>query len=453
VAARARRFPDLDLRPLKTGPLDRREAALAHAIDHAVARRWLTLAAVLQTQVSRRWDRLQPEVQAALLVGAGQLLLLERLPDYAVIDEAVEWSKTKARPKAGGLVNAVLRRVASLRDRREPARLREGDSSPFARNELPLSDGQGWRLNAPVFDEDPHRRLGQQTSHPHELLLRWSKRFGPERAVQLAVHNLVHPPIIVAGLAREPAGAPAAGGDGPLTVEARLPPGCGPHEEGGFAVFGGDKAALEALLAEHPGLRVQDPAAAVAVAATAPLGPDLIVEVCAGRGTKTRQLAGLHPRARIIATDANRSKLSTLRQAFKGHDRVQVIEHGQLLRYAGQAQLVVVDVPCTNTGVLARRVEAKYRFDDRNLTQLVSLQRQIIADSIRLLADTGHLLYSTCSLEAEENEGQTEWTARWHRLRICQGGTRLPRGAPGGPPGRYADGGYFAVLERAPGER
>ncbi|MHC4211500.1 MAG: transcription antitermination factor NusB, partial [Planctomycetota bacterium] len=117
VAQRAERFPQLFPEQLRTGGLAGRDAALAHAIDQAVARRWLTLAAVLQAQLNRPWERLQPAVQSALLVGAAQLLLLERLPDHAVINESVAWVKRKS-PAAAGIVNAVLRRTADLRGQR-----------------------------------------------------------------------------------------------------------------------------------------------------------------------------------------------------------------------------------------------------------------------------------------------------------------------------------------------
>ncbi len=174
VVKRARRFPDFDLSPLDTGGLDRRDAALARAIDHAVGRRWLTLAAVLESQLDRGWASLEPKVQAALLVGAAQLLLLERLPDHAVIHAAVEWAKANVRPGAGGLVNAVLRRLAGLRgqivDRGHA--LEAGGPSPYAADELPLHDGRAWRLNEAVFDPDTGGlgRLAGQTSHPDVLL-------------------------------------------------------------------------------------------------------------------------------------------------------------------------------------------------------------------------------------------------------------------------------------------
>src|SRR6185503_11286306 len=120
-------------------------------------------------------------------------------------------------------------------------------------------------------------------------------------------------------------------------------------------------------------------------------------------GTKTRQLAQAHPAAEIIATDIDRERLRTLKETFADHDRVRVIDHDRLMGYAGRADLVVVDVPCSNTGVLARRVEAKYRFSRESLKGLVDIQRQIIADSLRLLEPkSGRLLYATCSIDPAE---------------------------------------------------
>ena len=172
VAKRARRFPDLEPAPLATEGLEQRDAALARAIAKAVAQRWLTLATVIQSRLNRPWEKLEPAVQGALLVGAAQLLVLGRLPDHAVINEAVAWIKAArphAGPGAGGLVNAVLRQVAMLRERRLERQLPLG----YERNELPLPDGGRWQLTEAVFDGDPMCRLAQQTSHPQELLERW----------------------------------------------------------------------------------------------------------------------------------------------------------------------------------------------------------------------------------------------------------------------------------------
>src|SRR5690606_865966 len=141
--------------------------------DHAVARRWLTLAAIVNSRLDQDWAQLQPQVQAPLLAGAAQLLLMERLPDHAVINEAVNWTKAHARTRAGGLVNAVLRRIAALR-----GEVIAGTTDELPRDQLLLDDGRAIRLTEPVFDAEPARNLAQQTSHADELIAHWIAAHG-----------------------------------------------------------------------------------------------------------------------------------------------------------------------------------------------------------------------------------------------------------------------------------
>ncbi len=150
----------------------------------------------------------------------------------------------------------------------------------------------------------------------------------------------MHAPIVIAGCDETPAG-------------------CQPHDRDGFCTFTGNREELDPLLAGHPQLRVQDVTAAAAVDATADLRPGFIIDACAGMGTKTRQLANLHPEARIIAAELDHRRRTVLSETFAGSERVEVMSFEEIGRYAQQADLLVLDVPCSNTGVLARRVEAK----------------------------------------------------------------------------------------------
>ena len=181
--------------------------------------------------------------------------------------------------------------------------------------------------------------------------------------------------------------------------------------------------------------------------ATAGQVPNLIVDLCAGKGTQTRQLAAIHPQALIIATDANPRKLAVLREEFAGHDRVQVVEPAGLIDHAGRADLVVVDAPCSNTAVLARRVEARYRCTDEILAELLDLQRQILVEAVRLTAPQGRILYCTCSVEPQENTEQARRLVKWHKARVESETHLLPSGRPGGPVSGCRDGGYFVVLQ------
>jgi 16S rRNA (cytosine967-C5)-methyltransferase len=208
---------------------------------------------------------------------------------------------------------------------------------------------------------------------------------------------------------------------------------------------------VPSVLQLHPSAIVQDPTSGAAVGATAPLldSPGIIIDACAGRGTKTRQLTAMHPQARIVATDIDADRLASLQDVFKNHDRVQVVKHGGLADFAGQADVVLLDVPCSNSGVLARRVEAKHRFSRDRLKNLVNVQRQIIADCLRLLRPRGAIIYSTCSVDPTENLHQAQWLTKWHPFTIAAQASREPAGLPGESARVYRDGGYWGLLRRS----
>jgi 16S rRNA (cytosine967-C5)-methyltransferase len=424
LASQARRYPDLDIAPLETDGLDARDAALAHAICDAAIRRWLTLEFLLNTRLSTPLAELEPKLQAVLLAGAAQIFLLDRLPAHAVINEAVEWSKRAIRPGAGAMVNAVLRKMSALRGDRRPA-------WSDARDALPLDDGAALSLTEPVLPEDALARLGIATSHPRWLLERWIRAFGPDQTRAVALHGLIHPPTIL------------------NTGHTLTPPPeelTTPHRAPGHHVFTGDRAALIDLLHTRPDLWVQDPASSLAVGSLDNVRPGVIADVCAGQGTKTRQLAARFPSARIIASDADSRRLAQLREFFRSSEQVIVADPATVRRdWAGRVDLALLDVPCSNTGVLARRVEARYRGPEA-LERLLGTQRQIIADSIPLLAPRAAILYSTCSLEPEENQSQAAWARKWHHYKITDTRSTLPRGEPGGSSTSYSDGSFSCLL-------
>lgn len=387
------------------------------AIERAVVRHWLTLETILQHLLTRPWAKHPPAMRATLLCGAAQILYLDGVPDHAAIDESVELAKSAA-PRAAGVVNAVLRKVAGLR----------GDvvesQDWHAADRLPLGDGRVLELTNSVFDDDPVARIAAQTSHGRALVAHWIDAVGIDVARTRCAHDLMLPPITVTGIAARP--------------------GLAPHEDADFHIFEGARGDLRDLLATSRTARVQDPGSARPVRSTAGLRPGLIVDACAGRGTKTRQLAALHPESRIIATDVDDERRDDLADAFRDDEQVEVITPDAGVD--APIDLLVLDVPCTNSGVLARRPEARYRFDQETLDSLTSLQRQIVANTIARLAPGGHVLYCTCSLEAAENEEQVAWIARQHRLDVVASETTEPRGRPGDPTSAYADGGGYGLL-------
>ena len=430
IARQLTRFPDLDLTPFDITGLPTRDAGLARAIYHHVIQRWLTLTAVIESRLERDWEQVEHDLRAVLLAGAAQLLLMDRLPDHAVINEAVEWSKQNVRSSVGGFINAVLRKVASLRHDKLDA-LEDWSSRIF-----PRSDGQHWQLTKDVFAQDPTVRLAQQTSHPQWLIKHWCSEFGDSRGSQIARHDVVEAPIIIS------------------IPEQATPPEASllPHSEDGSHVFTGPHNDLLHLLQDHSEVLVQDPTAGLAVQVTGNLQPKIIIDVCAGKGTKTKQLAQLHPQARIVSSDIDSRRFDTLQSACADIDQVTVVEFDQLQPHIGQADVLVLDVPCSNTGVLARRPEAKYRLNPSHLDDLVNLQREIIVQYASLLPQGAYLLYSTCSIDPAENEAQIQWITRQFDFSLIDEQAMFPRGLPGDAPHEYRDGGYYAFLRRYPDE-
>jgi len=228
-----------------------------------------------------------------------------------------------------------------------------------------------------------------------------------------------------------------------------LPPWLTPHACSGFQIAHREPGALRHLLQVRSDLWVQDPASAIPISLAADLNPNLVVDLCAGRGTKTRQLAATFPEAQIIATDIDDARRHDLAAVFATHDRVQVVPPAKLSqRVAGQADLVLLDVPCSNTGVLRRRVEARYRASAAQLERLIATQQQIMAGAIAMLSPTGRILYATCSLEHAENEKMGEWAQQHLGLRVVASERTWPAGQPGESSERFSDGSFGLLLAR-----
>lgn len=434
LAVQAKRFPDLDIATPNTDGMEARDAALAHFIYDTVVRRWLTLSFLVSMELDKEWREIHPRIQAAMLAGAAQLVFLDKVPAHAAVHESVEWVKLQLGPRAGGLTNAMLRRVAELVSPEEGIGFAPRAAWTDRQDELPLSDGTAVPLTKNALPADPMERLAVATSCPIDLLRTWSKSMSMRDVKKLALHGLVHPPIIL----------------NTSHATAPLPAEVIPHTAPGHHVYTGSHQALTELLITRRDIWVQDPASALGVLSIADLKPSVIIDVCAGMGTKTRQLAATFPNAKVVATDIDLPRLNELQRVFEGNPQVEVVPFRKMREgWANKAELVVLDVPCSNTGVLARRVEARYRHDRERAESLAGTQRQIIADSIPLLAPgrgKAQILYSTCSLDPRENEEQAKWVERWHSMTAQREHRRMPEGGPGEPPERYSDGSYAVLM-------
>ena len=389
------------------------DAGLALAVVRTVHQRWLTLELLLRSVGCPPLSNLSHGVQAVVLGSAAQLLFFDRLPARAVVHDAVELARRLGGEKSSGFVNAVLR---SLDEAVMAAPAAAGEPWTPGADRLPVDLRGGEVLTSrPLWGDllpdpaNPVRHLAAACGLPRPLVRAMVDAHGAEAAAGVAAAGVRRPPVFVA--------------------EGTSPP----------ARYDGAPAWLPAYLAENPARRVQDPASALAVASTAGLEPGTILDLCAGRGTKTRQLIATHPDAEVFAWDPDAERTLDLR-------KIPGVEVGEPTPDA-RFDLVLLDVPCTNTGVLARRTEARYRWTPERLASLVALQREILERGAGLVAPGGHLLYSTCSLDPAENREQVAWLrgqAFGAGFEPVHEHLRLP----GGVGDAYTDGSYHALLRR-----
>jgi 16S rRNA (cytosine967-C5)-methyltransferase len=419
----AERMPDLLPIEPDTQGMDPRDAALAYMLIDSSVRRWMTLSHIVSVAGGRDIDSVEPMMRAALICGAAQLIFLDRVPDHAAIAETVEWAKNNIRFKAGGMVNAILRRVSETRGER----LQYWDDRTDA---IPLSTGGAMRMNRVRLPDDEYDRLAVACSLPVELIESWSRLDAD--AGMLAMHTLVHPPTVCRCDDRR-----LLEGDERFTR----------HHSVNHAVYVGGRAMLGEALRDYPSIAVQDVAASHVVDGLEDEGEEIVVDLCAGRGTKTRQLLAKFPEARVIACEIDEDRLRSLRSVFADEPRVEV-SHVDALEARGQgwADLALTDVPCSNSGVLPRRTEARYRVRSEAMDRLISTQRGIMGNAARMVGHGGRVVYSTCSLELEENQLQAVWGERTLGLSIEQERPVLPEGLPGGNPAAYRDASYVAEM-------
>lgn len=340
-----------------------------------------------------RHGHLDPETRDILRVGLAQLLLLD-IPEHAAVNETVECGRASVR----GLINAVLRRAIDQRE----------------------------KLAAEVEKVAP----AIAHSHPDWLFNRWSRRLGKPSAVALMEWNnqpaatyfrtnLLAPP-----LETPPPGEPVEGAPGFF------------HHHGAPPVE---------LLAAGA-VYIQDPATRHAVELLAPQPGERVLDACAAPGGKAFLIAAaLGGGANLLCTDSNEKRLPRLRDNLdRLHIRdAQIARHDWLEaappEWRGAFDAILLDVPCSNTGVMRRRVDVRWRLQPADLQAQAVAQRRILEHAIPCLKPGGRLVYSTCSIEPEENEDLIAAVAAAHpELRVGESRSALPQ--------RDATDGAFAAV-------
>ena len=370
------------------GEMRAEDRALCHELVLGVLRRRLWLDRVIAHLAEREVDDLDLAVRLALRLGIYQLRFLSRIPPSAAVNESVNLVRAGGVQSAAGLVNAVLRRAIS-----------ESDCDP----------------SAGIIDGD--ERLAIETSHPKWLIRRWVNAFGAEQATALARANNEPAPVAfrltTKALALE---------DGPARVIARL-------ESAGAELspsqivpnswrVNGDRSVLRELSREGL-IYLQDEASQLVAHLLGAQPNERVLDVCAAPGSKTTHIDALAPLAFIVAGDLHEHRLRTLDSLAKQQEvsgiQPVVYDAIQPLPFSGESfDRVLVDAPCSGTGTLRRNPEIRWRLTLVDISELSQKQIRILANASAVVRPGGRLLYSTCSVEPEENEGVAEAFLKKH---------------------------------------
>jgi 16S rRNA (cytosine967-C5)-methyltransferase len=317
---------------------------------------------------SRALSKLDAEVLTALRMATYQLQFLTRVPTSAAINESVELVKRARKASAAPFANAVLRKLAS--------------APRYSRTT---------RIDASV------ENIFREYAHPQWLVERWARQFGIETAARICQQDqeglrpalrFEHPEAEAELIAEGVQVAPGA-----LLSQAR--------------VLISDVAGLTRTAAFRAGRVVIHDEGSQLVALLVGSGSRLL-DCCAAPGGKTAVLASRNPTAEIIAADLHAHRAELLRKRVRAAN-VKVIQADTLhLPVDGQFDRVLADVPCSGTGTLARNPEIKWRLKPEDISDLHAKQVAILRAALRHLAPDGRAVYSTCSLEREEDEAVVE---------------------------------------------
>lgn len=423
-------------RYLAASPLSPADRRLATQLVYGVLRRRGTLQALLRPLVNRSPHQVEPWLWDALALGSFQLLMLSHVPAHAALHETVELAARGGRPGAKGFLNGVLRAVTTLAT--------DDFMDAPATDALPLEPGRYRRLARPVLPDPmahPVEYLAAGFSLPPWLAERWLKRYpvaecqrlgfwfaGPARLTLRCNPLRIERGPFLDALGR--AGLGAEAGEHPQAVRLResVPvrdiPG---YAEGWFSVQDESAMRVASALAPEPGMSVLD--------------------LCAAPGGKAMHMAELmHDQGRVVACDVDDQRLGTV-QTLATRLGLTIVTTQRLRPEAGTEappglfDRVLVDAPCSNTGVLGRRPEARWRLRPADLDHLVRLQTRLLRTAAERVRPGGVLVYSTCSIEPEENRELIE-----RGLQVMPG-LEL-EATEEQTPGRPSDGGYWARLRR-----
>jgi 16S rRNA (cytosine967-C5)-methyltransferase len=357
------------LRTRQVDALTPQDRALTTSLVLGTLRWQIKLDARIRLLLSRPDAKLSTVVETALRLGAFQLLYLDRIPAYAAISDSVELAKQAGEAHAARMVNAVLRKLA--------------------------------KLPQPTEDPEPNsaKEIAESYAHPLWLVERWAGAYG--LATAEAICRFDQQPALTSIRLLDP------DAERDLVEEGiQLEP--GEFLAAARRVVSGDIVRSRAFRERR--IRIQDEGSQL-IAELAGSGSRIgarsyILDTCAAPGGKTAILAERNPEATITAWDISKRRLDTMRREFApaaGRFTFEVRDATTAV-LKPEYDLILCDVPCSGTGTISRNPEIRFRISEHEIVRQHARQVKILSAALAGLTTTGRLLYSTCTLEPEENE-------------------------------------------------
>ena len=317
-------------------------------------------------------------VKNILRTAVYQLLFTDRIPPFAIVNEAVKIAKI-SHQASSGLVNAILRNI-----------IRRQENIPD-----------------PDFSKNTATHILQVHSHPLWLVERWLKQFGPEETLAICRANNDIPPLSVRINGLKTPRELVMADLGQSVFETRKTT----FSPDWLILSGGAVPLRETPSYREGHLQIQDEASQLITGLVDPKPGMTVLDACAGAGIKTSHLAErMQNRGRILALDRSGQKLKALRANMKRlgitivETSIQDVSEDPDDALPGNFDRVLVDVPCSGLGTLRRNPEIKWRIRPADIDDFSSLQKKLIDQSARCLKRGGILVYSTCTITPEENE-------------------------------------------------
>ncbi|MBQ7898077.1 MAG: 16S rRNA (cytosine(967)-C(5))-methyltransferase RsmB [Clostridia bacterium] len=387
--------------------LDPRDKGLFTALVYGVIEKRITLDALISEFSDKPIEKLDSDVVIALRLALYQLTFMDRIPPHAAINESVELVKATPHKASAPFVNAVLRSALKSKDRFDEILEKKGKSAIY--------------------------------SIPDWIIELWEKGYGGEKTERLLCGFLSSPPVTLRVNTLK------------ITAEElleKLQDKVIPHPAAPDILIlqGGSVEELDGF---HDGLFfVQGTSSYTAVRTLSPKGGERLIDVCACPGGKSFSAAiEMGNRGEVLSFDLHKNKLSLIDKGAKrlGIDIIKSDENNANIpkeELLATADKVICDVPCSGLGIIAKKPDIKYK-DKKDIERLPEIQLSILKNSSRYLKKGGRLLYSTCTLNPDENERVTDAFLREnpHFKRVGEPTTIFP-GTD------FEDGFFYDILEK-----